>query len=92
MAEAGFYLWETTDISIKLSGDGNPLEGWEVPAGCEPLYRQCILEQGTSQAKFLLTIEMDGTLKCARYSTGASAIAVPNNAWLNINATYVSAS
>ena len=64
----------------------------KVPTGCEPLYRQCILEQGTSQAKFLLTIEMDGTLKCARYSTGASATAVPNNAWLNINATYVSAS
>lgn len=64
----------------------------KVPAGCEPLYRQSILVQGTSQAKFLLTIETDGTLKCARYSTGASAIAVPNNAWLNINATYVSAS
>lgn len=63
----------------------------KVPAGCEPLYRQSILVQGTSQAKFLLTIEKDGTLKCARYSTGASAIAVPNNAWLNINATYVSA-
>lgn len=64
----------------------------KVPTGCEPLYRQSILVQGTSQAKFLLTIEMDGTLKCARYSTGASAAAVPNNAWLNINATYVSAS
>lgn len=64
----------------------------KVPAGCEPLYRQCILEQGTSQAKFLLTIETDGTLKCARYSTGASAIAVPDKAWLNINATYVSGS
>lgn len=40
----------------------------------------------------LLTIETDGTLKCARYSTGASAIAVPNNAWMNLNSTYVSAS
>lgn len=64
----------------------------KVPTGCEPLYRQCVLVQGTSQAKFLLTIETDGTLKCGRYSTGASAAAVPNNAWLNINATYVSAS
>ena len=64
----------------------------KVPTGCEPLYRQSILVQGTSQAKFLLTIETDGTLKCARYSTGASALAVPNNAWMNINATYVSAS
>lgn len=63
----------------------------KVPSGCEPLYRQSILVQGTTQAKFLLTIETDGTLKCARYSTGASAVAVPNNAWLNINATYVSA-
>lgn len=62
----------------------------KVPAGCEPLYRQSIMQQGTSQAKFLLTIETDGTLKCARYSTGASAIAVPNNAWLNINATFIS--
>lgn len=64
----------------------------KVPAGCEPLYRQSIMQQGSSQAKYLLTIETDGTLKCARYSTGASALAVPNNAWLNINATYVSAS
>lgn len=63
----------------------------KVPTGCEPLYRQCILVQGTSQAKFLLTIETDGTLKCGRYSTGASAAAVPNNAWLNINSTYISA-
>lgn len=63
----------------------------KVPAGCEPLYKQSVLAQGTSQAKFLLTIETDGTLKCARYSTGASAIAVPNNAWLNLNVTYVSA-
>lgn len=63
----------------------------KVPSGCEPLYRQSILVQGTSQYKFLLTIETDGTLKCARYSASASAVAVPNNAWLNINATYISA-
>lgn len=64
----------------------------KVPSGCEPLYRQSIMQQGSSQAKFLLTIETDGTLKCARYSTAATALAVPNNAWLNINATYISAS
>lgn len=63
----------------------------KVPSGCEPLYRQSIMQQGSSQAKYLLTIETDGTLKCARYSTAATALAVPNNAWLNINATYVSA-
>ena len=63
----------------------------KVPSGCEPLYRQCIMQQGSGQNKYLLTIETDGTLKCGRYSTGASAIAVTNNAWLNINATYVSA-
>lgn len=63
----------------------------KVPSGCEPLYRQSVLAQGTSQAKFLLTIETDGTLKCARYSTGASALAVPNNAWLNLNCTYIAA-
>lgn len=63
----------------------------KVPSGCEPLYRQSIMQQGSSQNKYLLTIETDGTLKCARYSTGASATAVANNAWLNINATYVTA-
>lgn len=63
----------------------------KVPSGCEPLYKQSVLAQGTSQAKFLLTIETDGTLKCARYSTGATALAVPHNAWLNLNVTYVAA-
>ena len=64
----------------------------KVPTGCEPLYVQNILVQGTSQYKFLLTIATDGTLTCQRYSASASAVAVPNNAWLNINATYISAS
>ena len=78
--------------NINVRPDTGTFVMGKVPSGCEPLYRQSILVQGTSQAKFLLTIETDGTLKCARYSTGASAIAVPNNAWLNINATYISAS
>ena len=64
----------------------------KVPTGCEPLFTQNILVQGTSQNKFLLTIETDGTLKCSRYSYGSGAQAVPANVWLNINATYVSAS
>lgn len=63
----------------------------KVPAGCEPLYRQSIMQQGSGQNKYLLTIETDGTLKCARYSTAGTATAVTNNAWLNINATYISA-
>lgn len=78
--------------NINVRPDTGTFVMGKVPVGCEPLYRQCILVQGTSQAKFLLTIETDGTLKCARYSTGASAIAVPNNAWMNLNSTYVSAS
>lgn len=49
------------------------------------------MQQGSSQYKYLLTIETDGTMKCARYSASASAIAVPNNAWLNLNVTYISA-
>lgn len=51
-----------------------------------------ILNQGTSQNKFMLTIRTDGTMNCSRYSVGSSAVAVANNAWLNINATYISAS
>lgn len=77
--------------NINVRPDTGTFVMGKVPSGCEPLYRQCVLAQGTSQAKFLLTIETDGTLKCARYSTGASAVAVPNNAWLNLNSTYISA-
>lgn len=64
----------------------------KVPSGCEPLYNQYIMQQGSSQYKYLLQIQTDGTMSCQRYSASASAIAVTNNAWLNINATYVSAS
>lgn len=63
----------------------------KVPSGCEPLYRQCIMQQGSTQYKYLLTIETDGTMKCSRYSGTTTAVAVTNNAWLNINATYITA-
>lgn len=77
--------------NINARPDSSAFVMGKVPAGCEPLYAQNILVQGTSQYKFLLTIATDGTLTCQRYSAGASATAVPNNAWLNINATYISA-
>lgn len=77
--------------NVNVRPDNTAFDMGKVPAGCEPLKTQYILNQGTSQNKFMLTIRPDGTLNCARYSTGASAVAVPNNAWLNINATYVSA-
>lgn len=63
----------------------------KVPSGCEPLYNQYIMQQGSTQYKYLLQIQTDGTMICQRYSATASAIAVTHNAWLNINATYISA-
>ena len=77
--------------NINVRPDNSAFEMGSVPVGCEPLYTQSILVQGTSQYKFLLQIATDGKLTCSRYSAGTSAIAVPNNAWLNINATYISA-
>lgn len=77
--------------NINARPDNSAFDMGKVPVGCEPLKPQYILSQGTSQYKFMLTIRTDGTINCSRYSTGASAVAVPNNAWLNINATYVSA-
>lgn len=77
--------------NINVRPDSSAFVMGKVPSGCEPLYAQNILVQGTSQYKFLLTIATDGTLTCQRYSASASAIAVPNNAWLNINSTYISA-
>ena len=78
--------------NINARPDNSAFDMGKVPVGCEPLKTQYILSQGTSQYKFMLTIKTDGTINCSRYSASTSAIAVPNNAWLNINATYVSAS
>lgn len=78
--------------NINARSDNSAFDMGKVPVGCEPLKPQYILSQGTSQYKFMLTIKPDGTINCSRYSAGASAVAVPNNAWLNINATYISAS
>ena len=77
--------------NINARPDNSAFDMGKVPTGCEPLKTQYILSQGTSQYKFMLTIRTDGTMNCSRYSAGSSAVAVPNNAWLNINATYVSA-
>lgn len=77
--------------NVTARADSTPFDIGTVPSGCEPLKTQYILAQGTTQHKFMLTIRPDGTINCSRYSTGASAIAVPDNAWLNINATYISA-
>jgi hypothetical protein len=78
--------------NINVRPDNSAFDMGKVPTGCEPLKPQYILSQGTSQYKFMLTIRTDGTINCSRYSVGSSAVAVPNNAWLNINATYISAS
>ena len=77
--------------NINARPDNSAFDMGKVPVGCEPLKTQYILSQGTSQYKFMLTIKTDGTINCSRYSASASAVAVPNNAWLNINATYISA-
>ena len=63
----------------------------KVPTGCEPLYQQHILQQGSNQYKWLLTIATDGTLSCQRYATAGTASAVGDKAWLNLNACYISA-
>lgn len=77
--------------NINARPDNSAFDMGKVPTGCEPAKTQYILQQGTSQYKFMLTVRPDGTLNCSRYSTGSSAVAVPNNAWLNVNATYISA-
>lgn len=78
--------------NVEARPDNSPFDIGKVPAGCEPLKTQYILNQGTTQYKFLLTIRTDGTINASRYSATATNTAVPANAWLNINATYISAS
>lgn len=78
--------------NINVRPSNAPFVMGKVPSGCEPLYNQYIMQQGSTQYKYLLQIQTDGTMICQRYSASTSAIAVTNNAWLNINATYISAS
>lgn len=62
----------------------------KVPAGCEPLRTLRVIEQGSDRARFLLTINPSGVLMAERYSSTGTDIAIPNGAWLNIFATYIS--
>lgn len=78
--------------NVGARASSSPFDMGKVPPGCEPAKPQYILSQGSTQHKFMLTIRPDGTINCSRYSTGASALAVTDGAWLNINATFVSAS
>lgn len=63
----------------------------KVPEGCEPYGDGFqFAEQGSNVNKFNLKIYPSGELYMENYGT-TSAITVPNNSWLNINATYFSA-
>lgn len=62
-----------------------------IPSDCKPYTNVEIVAQGSGQNKFCLKINPEGKLTIENYGT-TSAIAIPNNAWLNINATYLSAS
>ena len=61
-----------------------------VPAGCEPLQRMALRQQGSGMNTFLLLINTDGSINIERYGS-TSDIAVPSGAFLPINCTYISA-
>lgn len=63
----------------------------KVPSGCEPLNDVRVRQQGTGQNSYLLTVGKNGNLTAERYGV-ATNTAIPNNVWLNINATYISKS
>lgn len=63
----------------------------KVPSGCEPLIDYKVLQQGSGQNRFYMTINTSGDIILERYGV-TSNIAIPNNAWLNISCTYISKS
>lgn len=62
-----------------------------MPAGCRPKRPLSVLCQGSSQSKWLLNIDTDGTTYASRYSTGGSQAAMGTSTWLPFNVTYMCA-
>ena len=77
--------------NVNVRGSNATFTMGKVPTGCEPIRDEYVRVQGSAQYSYLLNIKTDGTMTCSRYANGSSAIAVPANAWLNINAVYISA-
>ena len=61
-----------------------------VPKGLEPRWTVKTRQQGSSQNSYLCEVRTNGGIYISRYGA-ATNVAVPNNAWLNINMTYISA-
>lgn len=77
--------------SLKTVGAKTGTATWKaatVPAGCEPLYTVKTRQQASGQNSYLCEVRPDGGIYISRYGV-ATNIAVPNNAWLNLNMSYI---
>lgn len=62
-----------------------------VPSGCEPRWTVKTRQQGSGQNSYLCEVRTNGGIYISRYGVATNKV-VPNNTWLNINMTYISAS
>ena len=76
--------------TVVLSTASSTVTIGKVPAGCEPLYEQHIISQGSYQYRFLLKVCTNGDLQVERYSNSSTAENIPSGSWLNITCTYIS--
>ena len=68
---------------------GGTLNIGTLPSGCRPKDEVHQLCQGSGQNKWLLDIGTDGAVTATRYSTGGTQAAIPTNAWLVFNTTFM---
>lgn len=88
--KAGRYvsLFGAYRTTAAQTSTGEKLMGY-VPAGCEPIHTINSVQQGSGQARYLLSIYPNGQMYASRYGT-TSDTAIINLAWLNIFVSYIS--
>ncbi len=74
-----------------LLATGEPLAYYigSVPEGFRPVTTQRIVEQGSMQYRFLLTIQPNGWMYIERYANGNSWAEIKQGSWLNLTATWI---
>lgn len=84
-------VWGAVKPTAEVAAGGTLTIG-TLPAGYRPSHDVYVLCQGSGQNKWLLTVSTSGVMTATRYSSGATLVVIPTNAWLPFCATFITTS